>query len=721
MASLSITFDKNVSAPSEEPVTPEIPHFNNEEDFYDYLRAQETGGIGNGEVDKPTRSPDGDTPSLEGTCKQVIFEDVATNAIIFDRFENTNPIVSAHRKMWRAGNTNDILSLAIGTRDDKVSYVTGLLVPAITLFVCVLVWVILLVTLKRFGPERVGFLSGRRAKLPPKPTGSEDTSEKDDAEAVPNEPKKEDGENTAVEDKEEQTEEAIDQSASSPDSVPLTCIEWDALYSRKKKEEFWMKTVVTIACIIVIAMAITMAQVGIENLRASLVDGKNSIRYASNLLTRAEIVVEDLSTGIQGFQTDVLDLLERSNTGLCPTLRPQGFCQNALDLETCDFSVQIEFEKNITMDKIGVDTTVSAEYTHYVDASEVADDIKDKIGVDGRLDVRELLFPNNLNIYSKTINFFSSDWTIITKMNDFANFLNYISAWADDTGDQIGDFEWILLIAVGFDVVVGILAACIVVDVVFGKQLPQSLKCVQRRCLFPLFMTCVVLSFIFAMVFLITSMALSDLCIDGPNQRVLSLAGHYTGDGLATEYVTQFLKHWFSQCNAEPVSIAKDRGFLDESQIALEEFEIAMLGVTESVTEFCGTVDRDLFSDLISTSSAIVCVLIALILDIRDALKCKTWMPLYYNTLYNAVCYNGIDGFWSIATTQFTIVLMAFIILTLRAAFLDLEITESADIETKGAGEKVHNDGDFSLRDLDSTDRVTQIMKKNSGINSFAF
>ena len=88
----------------------------------------------------------------------------------------------------------------------------------------------------------------------------------------------------------------------------------------------------------------------------------------------------------------------------------------------------------------------------------------------------------------------------------------------------------------------------------------------------------------------------------------------------------------YLECNAEPVSIAKDRVFLDEAEIVLEEFEIAMLGVTESVTEFCGTVDRDLFADIISTTSAIVCVMIALILDVRDALKCKTWMPLYYNT-----------------------------------------------------------------------------------------
>ncbi len=56
------------------------------------------------------------------------------------------------------------------------------------------------------------------------------------------------------------------------------------------------------------------------------------------------------------------------------------------------------------------------------------------------------------------------------------------------------------------------------------------------------------------------------------------------------------------------------------------------------------------------------------------------------SSVYNALCYNGIDGFWTIATTQFTVVLMACIILTFRAVFLDLEIAESDDVQTIGAG-----------------------------------
>ncbi len=562
MASISIEFDKATDPPGSETIYPDIPHFNTEEEFYAYLRGEAIGeedepttgeddGLSSGEGDKvttggsdePTSGEDegptggedegltggeddgiltddttdptsvqddeviggddevtigeGNVLNSKGTCKKVIFEDgaVATNDIpAFAPFENTSPIISAHKKMWRGGHTNNILALAVGTKEQKVSYVTGLLVPSITLLSVFLFWMLVLLVLKRFGPDRVGFLSGRRAKLPPRPTGEADACEKDDADVVPNETE------TEKENEPEQNKDIDEEN--SPDILVLKNDGWDALYAKKKKEEFWMKTVVVISCIFVIAMAITMAQKGIQSLRASLTDGKESINYASDLLTRAEVVVTDLSTGIENFQSDVLDVLDRTNTGLCPTLRPEGFCQRAFDLESCDFTVEISYERNITVDKLDIDTTVNAEYTHYVDASEVSDGIKDKIGLDGQLDLKELLFPGN--IYSKTVNFFSSDWAIITRMDSLANTLNSISALADNTGDQVGDIEWVLYIAVGFDVLVGVLAACIILDVVVGNKMPRYLKCIQRRCLFPFFMTCVVLSFIFAMVFLIS-------------------------------------------------------------------------------------------------------------------------------------------------------------------------------------------------------------------------
>ena len=238
MASISIEFDKATDPPGSETVSPDIPHFNTEEEFYAYLRGEAIGvedesttgeddglssGEGDGQTvgegdevttggsDEPTSGEDdgiitsgttdptsvtsvkddgvvigggegvtigeGNGLNSKGTCKKIIFEDVAvaTNDIpAFAPFENTSPIISAHKKMWRGGHSNNILALAVGTKEQKVSYVTGLLVPSITLLSVFLFWMLVLLVLKRFGPDRVGFLSGRRAKLPPMPTGEAD-------------------------------------------------------------------------------------------------------------------------------------------------------------------------------------------------------------------------------------------------------------------------------------------------------------------------------------------------------------------------------------------------------------------------------------------------------------------------------------------------------------------------------------------------------------------
>ena len=166
----------------------------------------------------------------------------------------------------------------------------------------------------------------------------------------------------------------------------------------------------------------------------------------------------------------------------------------------------------------------------------------------------------------------------------------------------------------------------------------------------------------------------------------------YMGDGLAADYVTDFIQHWFSRkcnrtrsdnlvseekciheiivliqiknilycfllallnlawwvfssplltsesfsiclgCNKEPVSIQKDQAFLNNAQQILQQFDGAMNNITESVINFCETTDTDLFIDMTATSMKYLCGVLGLTLDVREVFQCKTWMPLYYNT-----------------------------------------------------------------------------------------
>jgi len=194
------------------------------------------------------------------------------------------------------------------------------------------------------------------------------------------------------------------------------------------------------------------------------------------------------------------------------------------------------------------------------------------------------------------------------------------------------------------------------------KKLPQYLHCVQRRCLFPLFFVCVTLAFLFAIAFLIVSLVLADSCANDPSENILAAAEYYMVDGLGADIDMGFLKFWLSRCNNKPPLMIEHEAFLEGAQAILQEINDAILNITDGVSKFCGTTDPNLFADIIATSVTYLCGVICLLVEVGKAFRCSSWMPLYYNTVYDALCYNGIDGIWSIAVTQFTTVLMACII-----------------------------------------------------------
>jgi hypothetical protein len=76
------------------------------------------------------------------------------------------------------------------------------------------------------------------------------------------------------------------------------------------------------------------------------------------------------------------------------------------------------------------------------------------------------------------------------------------------------------------------------------------------------------------------------------------------------------------------------------------------------------------------TTSEQLCRIVEILKDVGLFLQCSNWFPLYENTVYNAICYSGTDGFAWVTSTQFVIVFMAMLILMFRIVFYDIEISE---------------------------------------------
>lgn len=85
-------------------------------------------------------------------------------------FTNTRVMQNFHVAVPRFGFSNDLEDLVVGDSDDKKDYLLGLMAASLGFFCFILVWILVIMSFKCLGYQRVGFLSGRRMKIPRPPT-----------------------------------------------------------------------------------------------------------------------------------------------------------------------------------------------------------------------------------------------------------------------------------------------------------------------------------------------------------------------------------------------------------------------------------------------------------------------------------------------------------------------------------------------------------------------
>lgn len=428
----------------------------------------------------------------------------------FPAFQNTLPIRMAHRGVPRGGHSNDVLNVVLGDREQAQDYVTGLLISSILILIFFGGWITILILLKCMGRNRVAWLSGKRKKLPAKPTTvhendethNMDTTDEKEKPSNPHEegnPQDVDHNNAAAaaaekeelppnaepsqvyaehqdiaipaQPKEEYktvaktpTEQNDDPNASTV--PPQTMEEWEDLFQTKMKQQLWLKGVTIVACLTVIAMAILMATKGVQSLQGSLTYGTNSVRYAQVLLNAADHTVGGLSLFLKTFQSDMQTFLIDINQ-ICPNVKT-FICENLMDVGTCNT------------------TGIFGDTEQGQELSET---------------------------FEELVQFFYQDWTIVTQLEDLRRDLQNVARSASHVEEQISTIDWVFYIAIFFDLLVALMALVMIVHLLLQReqrQCPWFVNCMHHRCLFPVYILFVLFSFIFAIAFLITSLVLSD-------------------------------------------------------------------------------------------------------------------------------------------------------------------------------------------------------------------
>jgi hypothetical protein len=272
-----------------------------------------------------------------------------------------------------------------------------------------------------------------------------------------------------------------------------------------------------------------------------------------------------------------------------------------------------------------------------------------------------------------------------TKIAGFRSDLEEIAENLNSMDDKVATFNWAFYIAAVFGGLLALLNIIISYGVILAWRDKLTGNCwrtfiggIRHWFVLPLFVFTVLICFIFSMVFVIGSIGMADMCVDSPDDRLVKLLN--ANEDLFATAIYKFALYYVGGCKEVdvPVDIQVQIGILLRLLTKVTDV-VRRLESTDSITfeDVCGR-DPVVFTTLARALGDEVCSVTQTLGDVQTYFSCDNWHPLYETTMYDAVCYEGNEGFKWIATAQFFIVLFALIMLTLRVGFVEIEEEDNA-------------------------------------------
>ena len=571
-------------------------------------------------------------------------------------FHNTETIRRMHGSTPRFGHQSNLTRLIAedGDPDDDNDYILGLLASSIAMFCFFSIWITILLVLKCCGPKRVGFWSGCGSPLPAEP-----------------QPPKLGGELEASVDTEGTETEAFQH-------YEEDHAEWTKKKKNSKRRLNICRVVVLFCGTSIIICAALMVSQGISSLVKTLDGGRDFIKLVGDL-TRQAIVLVDLFLDNTKKATNVTGDLLIATNGFCPKVN-EALCEDILSDTNCNFT-GIPFESEI----------------------------------------------------EKVVEYFGGIRTLIFEdVEKFRDDLVTMSDAADEMDEKVQTFNWAFWIAASFSLALAVLCLLVMIGVILAwvHKLPRVFYCFRMIVIVPSFIFLVLISWIFSMVFVIGSMAVADMCINSPDTNMLLLIDKLRSK--ISSIISEFLVFYISgklrdnkmavlrvrqgTCNrfvnkltpvvrlligfnytilfflagcsgAPPISLDSEVQFAKNAIPAFANFTKTLQGAaSEEIFKICDR--RPTAIGLAATiTSDVLCSVALTLRGVRVYFTCDNWYPLYEGLIYEAVCYEGTDGFAWVASTQFVIVFMTMIILTLRITFYEVEVEEVVDEEEDEPGD----------------------------------
>mmetsp|Transcript_24741 Transcript_24741/g.45497 ORF Transcript_24741/g.45497 Transcript_24741/m.45497 type:complete len:575 (+) Transcript_24741:159-1883(+) len=272
---------------------------------------------------------------------------------------------------------------------------------------------------------------------------------------------------------------------------------------------------------------------------------------------------------------------------------------------------------------------------------------------------------------------FTSDIEDLSSMIDdniaaFGNDLRHFVALTEEVDDKLKYAAIFFYIAVSISVLIIVLIVAMLVVTYFSAKGVSNCctKFTTNAILWPVFIFFLVLAWIFALLFLVTSLAGSDFCVK-PDQIVEGVLRQY--EDQFNSVIFEYIMYYISGCKIKPAG---------ESQIEAISTQIGdTLDTVHDFSEIIGAMSLGTLetecglglsaATALEGGSELLHEATHSIsrgwIELRHMLECKTFNPIYTTFAHDAICVEGVDGLTWLFSTSFAMFLFAMIMIMFRA------------------------------------------------------
>eukprot|EP00536_Pseudo-nitzschia_multiseries_P008395 jgi/Psemu1/66506/estExt_Genemark1.C_2120035 len=443
--------------------------------------------------------------------------------------------------------------------------------------------------------------------------------------------------------------------------------EWKREYNSTKMQLIGFRIIVWMAGLSIAIAALVMSVYGVDSLNNTLEAGRESLGIVKKLAGNANTIVDSVIRQNEDLSNKVYGMLESVN-GMCPKVR-DPLCDDIYDVQTCDIASFLGSDLNDVF-QLAAGHFVEGEQSEYY---------------------QEILNAKN-------------------GLEDFQSL-------SQDMDQSASHLYWALTLSMVMSLLLAILCLLVLCGLVC-PDMPRVLQCLQSKLMVPTFVVLVVFAYLFSAVFVTASVATADVCVyhsptDNIDERILSVLTHsrdvedLLGGKETKNLVTEFIAFYIHQCPVEllPQEIREQLQYVKAGVPVLKQFSTIVEQSINLIQDVCGF-EEDQTQNLVDVTDILqdqLCAVADIVSDVREFVQCHNWYPLYETTVYEALCYDGTEGFAYVATTQFVITFMAFVILTFRVAFWDIQV---GDQYYNFVDDDDDDDGDAYIENSEGSDAV---------------